>query len=244
MGLIDVHIHLLPAIDDGPQNHELALQLAEMVVAQGITHAVLTPHHLQADYDNPKWRVQEHVVAFQSALQLAGIPLTVFPGQEVHMTGDLLNHLAADDLLFLDAVGTYLLLELPATHVPLYTEDLLFQLTLRGIIPVLAHPERHPVLQREPERLERLMRLGCLLQVTAGSYLGMFGRAAQKLASHLLVSVPGVLLASDAHDDLRRPCVMAAAFQQLEVAVGSDRCREINDNAVAVVNGESLLTGG
>ncbi|WP_367296416.1 tyrosine-protein phosphatase [Levilactobacillus yonginensis] len=244
MGLIDVHNHLLPAVDDGPKSHERALQLAETLVAQGITHAVLTPHHLRVDYVNPKCVVQERAAAFQSALQLARIPLTVFPGQEVHMTGDLLPRLAADDLLFLDEVGTYLLLELPATHVPQYTEDLLFQLTLRGIIPVIAHPERHPVLQREPDRLKGLIRLGCLLQVTAGSYLGMFGQAAQKLAKQLLASVPGILLASDAHDHLRRPCVLAAAFQRLEVVVGPDRCREINENAVAVVNGESLITGG
>jgi len=97
---------------------------------------------------------------FQNALNKANIPLTVFAGQEVHLTGELMDAIAADDVLFMDATNRYLLLELPHDGIPAYTEDMIFDLTTRGITPVIAHPERNLGIQEDPDKLFNFIKMG------------------------------------------------------------------------------------
>ncbi len=110
MGLIDLHCHLLPGLDDGSPSMETSLKLAQEAVADGVSHCLLTPHHLNGHYVNHKQDVIRATVAFQEALEEAQIPLTVFPGQEVRVSDRVLPALEADDLLYVDEEGRYLLL--------------------------------------------------------------------------------------------------------------------------------------
>lgn len=240
MNLIDLHCHILPGVDDGAKDLPMALGMAQDAVKQGITHILLTPHHMDGDYTNHKVDVIRKTAAFQEALVAAKIPLTVFPGQEVHLTGDLLKALDADDILFMDETGKYLLLELPHSGVPEYTEDMIFELMARGITPVIAHPERNHGFQENPDKLYDFVQMGCLTQLTSSSYLGVFGPNVEKLTSKIIESGMGFAFSSDAHNFKGRRFLMGEAFQKLSKHEGERKAELFNSNAKAIINGDDI----
>ena len=148
--IVDLHCHILPGIDDGSKNLETSLKLAEAAVADGVTHILATPHHLDSDYVNHKDDVVKVCDDFQAELDNRDIPLTVFAGQEVHINGDLVERY--DDLLGIDEQKRYMLLEFPHGDVPGYAEQLIFDLKRKGTIPVIVHPERNKKIQDNLER--------------------------------------------------------------------------------------------
>lgn len=120
--IVDLHCHLVPGIDDGSPDLEHSLELARTAVAEGITHILATPHHLDGDYVNHRRDVVRHVSDFQQELDNYGIPLVIFPGQEVHINGDLTAKY--DDLLGIDEDKKYMLIEFPHGSVPAYAKRL------------------------------------------------------------------------------------------------------------------------
>lgn len=243
MSLIDLHCHMLPGVDDGAKDLPFALEMARAAVKENISHILLTPHHMDGDYTNHKRDVLVRVANFQSSLKNAGIPLTVFPGQEVHLTGELLQAIDQDDILFMDEGGRYLLLELPHSGVPEYTQDMIFELLARGITPVIAHPERNHGFQKHPDKLYDFVEMGCLTQLTSSSYLGIFGKDVEKLTEKMIDAGLGFAFSSDAHNFKGRRFVMREAFQKLEKKKGRDLAMRFNANAKAIINGDDVTRG-
>lgn len=242
-GLIDLHCHMLPGVDDGAKDLPFALDMARAAVNEGISHILLTPHHMDGDYTNHRSDVLNRVANFQQSIRNTEIPLTVFPGQEVHLTGDLLKAIDANDVLYMDEGGRYLLLELPHSGVPEYTEDMIFELKTRGITPVIAHPERNHGFQKHPDKLYDFVTMGCLTQLTSSSYLGIFGKDVEKLTSKIIDSGMGFVFASDAHNFKGRRFVMKEAFVKLAKEKGKDFAEHFNANAKAIINGDDVPRG-
>ncbi|MGN1407415.1 tyrosine-protein phosphatase, partial [Lactobacillus sp.] len=169
MTVVDLHCHILPGIDDGSKDWETSLKLAQDAVNDGITHALCTPHTLNGRFLNHKADVIKLTEEFQEKIDQAGIPLTVFPGHEVRLSGGLLDALDKDDILFCDEDGQYMLLELPSNEVPHYTKNMVFQLMQRGITPIIVHPERNNEILEEPTKLQEFLEMGVLVQITASS---------------------------------------------------------------------------
>jgi len=240
MKLIDLHCHILPGVDDGSKDLQMSLDLAKVAVDQGISHSLLTPHHMDGDYTNHKKDVIKKTSDFQDALNEANIPLTVFAGQEVHLTGELMDAIAKDDVLFMDATNRYLLLELPHDGIPAYTEDMIFDLTTRGITPVIAHPERNLGIQEDPDKLYNFIKMGCLSQLTSSSYLGVFGEKVQTLTEKIIKANLGFVFASDAHNFKGRRFLMKEAFDKLEKEEGIRKVELFNANAKNIINGDDV----
>ncbi|WP_019431387.1 CpsB/CapC family capsule biosynthesis tyrosine phosphatase, partial [Limnohabitans sp. Rim47] len=95
---------------------------------------------------------------------------------EVRLSGDLIDALDNDDILFCDEDGTYMLLEFPSEDVPTYAQDTIFKIMQRGVTPIIVHPERNSRILKEPEILQGMLEQGCLVQITASSYTGIFGK--------------------------------------------------------------------
>lgn len=240
MVMVDLHCHLLPGIDDGSKSMAISLRLAREATENGITHALLTPHHMNGRYVNHKQDVIKRTAAFQKEIDAHQIPLTVFPGQEVRINGDLLTALDKDDILFADTGNRYLMLEFPDDDVPHYTGQMFFDLQQRGIIPVIVHPERNTMIMARPELLYELLEKGCLSQITASSYVGTFGKKVARFSKQLIAAGQGYVFASDAHDLPGRKYEMRQAFEQLGSEFGQDLVDRYQQNARAIINGDNV----
>jgi protein-tyrosine phosphatase len=213
--VIDLHTHILPAVDDGPRTLEGSLDLARAAVAAGTRTALATPH-VNDDRSIDAERVAAGLHELRPALAAAEIPLEVLPGGEIAIwrLADLDD--AALRSLALGG-GPYLLIESPFSPVVGDFEPLVLDLMMRGHRVLLAHPERCPAFQRDPARLERLVDAGVLVQVTAGSMTGGFGSTVRRFTTDLLRQGLAHVVASDAHDAVRRPPGQTAGFSALGV---------------------------
>lgn len=240
MVMVDLHCHLLPGIDDGSKSMEISLRLAYEATENGVTHALLTPHHMNGRYVNHKKDVLQQTKVFQKQLQKNDIPLTVFPGQEVRINGHLLDALDRDDILFADTSNKYLMLEFPDDDVPHYTNQMIFDLQQRGITPVIVHPERNTKIMANPDLIHQLLEKGCLSQITASSYVGTFGKKVEDFSHQLIEAGQCYVFASDAHDLPRRKYEMRQAFEKVQQEYGPDLVKKYQQNARLIINGENV----
>lgn len=240
-GLVDIHAHLLPGIDDGPEDVAGSLEMARAAAAVGVGTVVATPH-LRADF--PDVRVEElagRCRSLQDEVTRAGISLQVVPGAEVSLAWAL----EADDeqlrLASFGQRGTDLLIEAPGANSLL--ERMLGQLAGRGYRITLAHAERTVAFEREPQRLERLVAQGVLIQVNAGSVLGSWRNGRGRLALRLCADGLAHAVASDGHRaDTWRPIVdLASAFESLSRTLGPERAHWLaSSGPAAIVAGTPL----
>ncbi len=237
MAVVDLHCHLLPGIDDGSKNLEISLSLAKTAIHNGVTHALLTPHHMNGVYINHKTDVIAETKNFAEQLEINGINLKVFPGQEVRINGDLLTALDNDDILFADANNRYLMLEFPDNDVPHYTKKMLYEIQQRNIIPVIVHPERNAAIIANPQLIYEMVTQGCLAQLTASSYVGTFGKKVSKFSHELIKSGQVNVIASDAHHLPGRKYEMREAFDKLKKEFGAARSAQFEINAENILNG-------
>jgi len=214
--MIDLHCHVLPGIDDGPQTIEDSLALARAAVAAGIGTIVATPH-VNSRTPNDAATIASLVETLGARLAVEGIELDVLPGSEIAVTH--LQQIEPAELARLGlGGGPWLLVEPPFTTVAFGLEGLVQQLQRQGHRVVLAHPERSPALQRDRETVRSLVSGGVVMSVTAGSLTGHFGSSVQRSAREL--AREGLIhnVTSDAHDSVRRPPGLAADLEQAGLA--------------------------
>jgi protein-tyrosine phosphatase len=210
--MIDTHLHILPGIDDGPETMEDSIALARVLVQEGIHSAIATPHYNDVFLHHSAIEIQERVNDVQIELDRHSIPLRLYPGHEALIKPGLIEDIQTGRLATLNG-SRYLLLELWNSAWLPETERVIFELQAFGITPILAHPERYHVIQREPERITSLLTQGVLIQITASSLIGMQGRTAQRTAESLLKRGQVHCIASDGHGLYKRAPGVARGLQ-------------------------------
>src|SRR5699024_758411 len=218
----------------------MSLEMAHLAVAEGITHILATPHHMNRHWMNPKYEVITLVDELQERLDEESIPLTVFPGQEVRLHGEILENIQNDEICFIDEMNQYILIEFPTSSVPDYSERLFFELQSAGITPVIVHPERNHAILKDPSILYDFVSRDILAQLTAASYLGLFGKEIEKLSTQLIEHNLVHFLASDAHNVTSRKFYMKEAFRKLEKEYGNEKIRAFDQVTRDLVNGDVI----
>ena len=247
--MLDLHVHVLPGIDDGPRNLDDALKLARALVADGIEHVVATPHIYPGVFDNTPHRIAEAFERLQTAVTAEGLALTMTWAAEVRICPEIIDWLEHRRLPLLDGslVGpSTALIELPDGQIPVGTDRLAGLMLERGITPLIAHPERNKAVMEQPSRLEALRRMGCRFQLTAGSVIGEFGSKAHATARHLLDADWADVVASDAHNLSGRKPRMSAARQWLQEhydAALAERLMVLTPQQIAGVSSFALGAG-
>lgn len=220
--MIDLHCHILPGLDDGPEDLETALEMARLAFADGIRAIVASPHALNGVYHNSRETILQKVLEFRGALKAAGIPMILLPGSDIHFDFELEERLNRQEVLAVND-RTYLLLELPRQFVPPDLKRTLFNLKVRGYFPILTHPERNLMMQEDPRVLGEFVSLGITAQITALSLTGGFGERARNCARQWLKQGWVHFLASDAHSPEIRPPLLSAALKAAVEIVGRER---------------------
>ncbi len=211
---VDLHCHCLPAIDDGPADLDASLALCRALAADGIGTVVATPHQL-GPYEGRTHAaaIRQAVQSLQDELCRHQIPLQLLPGADVRLHEQLIELIAAGEVMTLANRRRWLLLEMPLSPF-INIGPLLQDLAARGVGVVFTHPERYPWIRRHlSEVLAWRAESGIKLQVTAASLLGDFGKQVAEFTWHMASLHAIDLVASDAHsaEGLRRPRMTAAA---------------------------------
>ena len=210
--MIDLHCHILPAVDDGPPTMKASLALARAHVAAGVRQVLATPH-VTWDIPTTSEQVASGVATVNAKLRDEEIPLEVLTGGELALTK--VPELDDGELRALAlGGGPWLLVESPLTPSAAGFDTVLHHLQARGHRLVLAHPERCPAFQREPERLASLVHAGMLTSITAGALIGRFGSTVKRYAHELVRDGLVHNVASDAHDVHRRPPGLRAELEE------------------------------
>jgi protein-tyrosine phosphatase len=217
----DLHSHVLPGVDDGPARLDESLDLVRALAAEGISTVCATPHVQPHPYPTTVAQRDDALARLREAVARAGVEMEIVAGGEVD-----LEYAATwnDDELRPWLLGERtLLLEFPWTGVwPMALAPTCVELVRRGYLPVVAHPERIRAVQAAPGRLDELVEIGAVVQVTAGSLTGSFGRTARDTAIELFRRERAHLVASDAHDRVGRGAVHRAAHAVLSSAAGEE----------------------
>ncbi len=197
--MIDLHSHILPNIDDGAKDDQAALEMAKQAVAHGIRIVAATPHYL-----NLSWEfIQQKTAEFNSLLDQNQIDLEVVSGAELFVDPNIIN-MEKELIPTYNATGKYALIEFPMLELPVYTDDVLFSLKVKGITPIIAHPERYRAVIENPNKVIDWIDAGCLIQMNSGSLIGTFGKKIKQVSEIMIQNRMVHFIASDAHSTGQR----------------------------------------
>lgn len=214
--MIDIHSHILFGVDDGAVTIEDSLDMLRVAAAAGTTDIVATPHANSTYVFDPAIvdsRYQE-----LSSRHLG--PPRIHRGCDFHLSAGNIQDALQNPTKYTVNGGRYLMVELPEMFSPASMEQVLGQLISTGMIPVITHPERNPVLHRSPDALHPWVDQGCLAQVTAQSLTGWFGGSTKQLAWRFVRSGHIHFVASDGHDIRNRPPRLDEARDLLNQEIG------------------------
>ena len=235
--MVDIHCHILPELDDGAVEPAVARAMAEMAIGDGITHIVATPHsnyRYQFDPEVNRRKRDE----LQSAV---GDRLALFLGCDFHLSYENLEEVRANSGRFTINGFQYLLVEFADLNIPPNMDQIFFDLLGRSLVPIITHPERNPILLEQPELIRKWIGLGCLVQVTAGSFLGRFGKRACSSALTLLHRRMVHFIATDAHNTTSRPPLLAEARRFIAAEQGEEVAAALTEsNPRAVIEGAAV----
>ena len=239
--MIDIHCHLLPEIDDGPQSMAEAIILVNYAIKNGIEKAVVTPHIHPGRYENDLNSIKTRFKEFKELLTNHGAPLEIGMAAEVRICPEILPMILQERIPFLGTLDGYriILLEFPHSQIPPGSDKLVKHLIKQGIKPMIAHPERNKDVMKDLRKITPFVEMGCLLQITAGSVAGKFGDSCYNTARELLIRNWVTVIASDAHNELHRPPDLMQGYKAAEVIMGPDKARElVYDMPLSIVSSQ------
>lgn len=193
----DLHSHLIPGVDDGAKTVQEAVNIVRAFAEMGFTRLITTPHISQNNYPNSPGMLRTRHAELMDALAAEKVPVEVLLGAEYMMDDGLLDTLKKEDEL-LSWYG-HLLFETTFHSLPWITDEVIFLIQSRGLVPVIAHPERYNYFRENPKPLYDLAARGVKLQLTAGSLEGQYGDGVKKFAQKLLKEDKVDFIGSDVH---------------------------------------------
>jgi protein-tyrosine phosphatase len=236
--MYDIHSHVLPEIDDGARSLADSIELCRRAAAEGTRAIVATPHIREGVWPNRRDRIAERVEDLREELKKAQVDIDLVLGAEVFLCSDIVDGLGEGAFPTYAEARRYFLFELPSHFILRQVQQLVFEFRTRGLTPVIAHPERNPMLMSSLEALEELTRMGALLQLTAASITGRFGRAARRSAATLIERGLAHAVASDGHHPQYRPTGMRQAY-----ALVAERYGATTAELLLVENPRRIIAG-
>lgn len=238
--MIDIHSHIIPGIDDGAKDTEMAIKMLKIAERCGTRKIVVTPHFMRGRFDYEYDEVTEEVSKLRDLAKENFIDIEIYQGQEVYYSDRLVKYYDRG------AIGTingtrYMLIELPMLEFNLdEVIDNLYELQLKGITPIIAHPERYKPFIKKPSLINKLIKEGCLFQLNAGSITGQFGKEVKKTAEVYLLNRVYNFVGSDGHRDAKRDTDLTEFLNTVE----KSDTNFFKESSEAMLNNEDVEFAG
>jgi len=207
--MVDIHCHILPGLDDGASDLETSLEMCRVAADDGI-EAIVCSMHANDHYAFDPELVER---AIDEVQQKTGGTPRLYPGCDFHLSYENVQSALNEPRRHTVNHGSYLLVEFASLSIPPNIAQVFFQFRSRGMIPVITHPERNAWLQNSGAEIIDLVQGGSLVQITAGSLLGDFGRRAARFCRWLLERQLVHFVATDAHNATTRPPRLQKAYE-------------------------------
>lgn len=201
--MIDFHSHVIPHIDDGSKSFEMSLDMLRLAASEGTRYICATSHYIPGEVVPEENLYLENLRNLREMCEVENLDINVLTALELYMHPELPKLYTAKKIWGINSTP-YVLVELPMQQYPVYTEEVLYELRMKGAMPIIAHPERNFRIGEDVSLLESLVKQGALAQVNAGSLRGIYGKDIKKVAEKLVDMNLIHMVGSDAHDYRRR----------------------------------------
>lgn len=238
--MIDLHSHILPFLDDGAKDMEAAIKMLRIAEKDGIRHIIATPHYIEGSYGNNSEKVKSMCDKVEKEICEAGFDIKLYPGNEVFICPELPQLVDSGEICTLNN-SRYILMEFPMGSLPQYTYEVIYQLGLRGYVPVIAHPERNLIISQKPNILCDFILKGALVQVNSSSIKGLYGKKTARLALKLIKHNMVHFISSDAHTCRGRSPKLSSARKIVENDIGAEAAERLFElNGLAVLANDEI----
>lgn len=239
MNLIDLHAHILPGLDDGAKTFNEAIEIVQKEASEGVKKIVTLCHYEPLDNQPSKNEIYEVFLRLRKYLEEYSIPIEIFPASEAYFESNIVNNFKNGKLLTIADRRKHFFLELPLRTFPQIIYKVIFECKTIGLTPIIPHPERHPELMNNLEKIADLIERGALIQISADSLLGFFGRKIKKTAREIILSGQAHVLASDIHRKLWNPS-LALAYEEARALIGNEAEKLVKNNPQKIIEGQGL----
>ena len=235
MKKIDIHCHILPEVDDGAKNIEQSLEMLRIAAKDGITDIIATPHfHYRRGHATPE-EIRRKVQELNAAAKAEGINITVYPGNELYYTHELLEKVKAGEALTL-ADSDYVLLEFSPDVEKSKLQRAVYKFLGEGYYPIIAHMERYEAFRKDREFAYTIEEMGAYYQINAGSLMGSAGWNTKRFARTMLEQGMVKFIATDAHDTNKRYPGFGKAAEWIAKKYGEEDLWEyLRDNPQKII---------
>lgn len=237
--MIDIHSHIIPLIDDGSKSIDMSKDMLNIAYKEGIKTIIATPHYYPNIYDIDIKEIEKSVEQLNNISNSLNLNIKILKGQEVFVTRDLLNNFKQGKVLTLNNTK-YMLLELPFDILKPYVLDIIYELRIRNIVPIIAHPERYSYIIKKPSIINDFIDEGCLFQINSQSITGEFGKDVKNTSLKLIRNNLCHFIASDAHSNQKRIPTLKKSFD-IAVENNEEIVKYLSDNVNKLINNEHIL---
>lgn len=240
--MIDMHCHILPGVDDGASDLEEAIEMAKIAQSEGIRKIVNTSHfHPEFKYKMGEGLINE-IGKFNLVLKENNIDIEVLLGNEIYYSDEVIENLKELEFHTLND-SRYLLIEFSPMNVPKNLANVVYEIKLKGYIPILAHVERYNSIMENPNIIYDCIKEGAIIQVNASSILGKHGKEIKKISDILLDNDMVHIIASDAHGSERRRPQLKGAYDFVKSKYSEDVAKNlfINNQSLIISNEDIII---
>ncbi|URZ08112.1 tyrosine-protein phosphatase [Clostridium felsineum] len=236
--MVDIHSHIIPGIDDGSNSIETTLEMLSIAKERGITKMVASSHYYRGRFENSISSIEKKTNELNEILKEKAVGIDIIPGQEVFIDNYTLDTYKEGKIGCIKNTN-YMLVEFDMMHLNENVVDILYELQIKGIKPIIAHPERYTYIQKDIYKINELMEGNIYFQVNAGSIEGLWGKTVQNTALRLIEEGVATFISSDAHSTGKRAPGYNKALEEV-IKIDRKLGEKIVKNANSLIENENI----